>query len=304
MKISARFFGILLISLSIFSDSYAAITINDSHGPQTFTNTPQRIITLSWAIAEDLIELGIEPLAIADIHGYQEWVVRPSLPPQITDVGTRNEPNIERIADLKPDMIIITDQQAELIEHLKKIAPVLYFTAYDSRHNNYEVARHIFLELARLFDRMDVANQKLAALDSHLTHLKNTLAAHFVNKLPPVTCVRFNNTSVLWIYGDNSMPQYALGLLGFQPALPQPATQWGVTQKKVTELGKIKDGIVLHIEPFDQADKLFTTPLWKAMPFVRNGHFAAVKSTWTYGGLVSIQYLAESLAEALLSIKP
>lgn len=305
MEITVKILITLFILLvSFFSSNTFAITVTDSRSTHPFNKTPQRVVALGWTIVENLIELGITPVAVAGKRGYSEWVRHPALPNKLIDVGTRQEPNIERIAELKPDVIIIGDQQSDLIAKLERIAPVLAFNSYRHDHNNYQAARQNFLELASLFQRKPEARQKLAYLDKHLLKLKEKLLSHFNKKLPNITCVRFNNMSVLWVYGDNSMPQFALEMLGFKPALPQPTSQWGVTQKKVIELGKIKTGIVLYIEPFDQAEKLFLTPLWKAMPFVRSKRFAAIAPTWTYGGPMSIQYLAEAMTNALLHIEP
>ncbi|MDO9434583.1 hypothetical protein [Hydrogenophaga sp.] len=59
---------------------------------------------------------------------------------------------------------------------------------------------------------------------------------------------------------------------------------------------------MLHIEPFTQGDKLFGTPLWQAMPFVKAKRFEALPSIWTYGGVFSIERLAESITQALLRL--
>ena len=39
------------------------------------------------------------------------------------------------------------------------------------------------------------------------------------------------------------------------------------------------------------------------MPFVRAGRFASVRSTWTYGGVFSLQYLAEAMVEGIEQLK-
>jgi len=292
------------LAVFLCSINALAITVTDSRGEHHFERVPERVVTLSWSIVESLIELGITPLAMADIDGYKKWVVRPALPETVIDIGTREEPNIERLAELRPDVIIISNGQSDLIGKLEKVAPVLFFDAFNKDHNNYQASRQIFLELAVLFHRVALANGRVASMEARFAELKAALLRHFGGELPKVTCVRFNTTAVLWVYGDNSMPHYALEALGLEPAFPQPATQWGVVQKKLTDLAQIRDGIVLSIEPFDQAEALFSAPLWKAMPFVRANRFASVRSTWTYGGPLSIQYLAESITEALLTIKP
>jgi iron complex transport system substrate-binding protein len=100
------------------------------------------------------------------------------------------------------------------------------------------------------------------------------------------------------------MPAFALEALGLENATPLPPSKWGIAFRKVEELGHIREGIVLHIEPFHEAERLFATPLWQAMPFVREGRFRALPPVWTYGGAMSIGYLAEAIAAVLTGGEP
>ncbi|GGY20137.1 iron-siderophore ABC transporter substrate-binding protein [Paludibacterium paludis] len=263
---------------------------------------PTRVVALSWESAEQLLELGVTPIAVADAGDYQRWVVRPALPGKVLNAGSRLEPNLELLAELKPDLIIISPTLSDLHPRLSRIAPVLLLDSYRADHDNALVARQQFLQLAERFGRERQARVRLAAMDRRFAQLRRQLHAHYGDRLPGVAVIRFANPAVLYLYGDNSMPQYALKQLGISPLWPQAATTWGVTQKKVASLGRLPPGSVLYLEPFDASEKLFNTPLWRAMPFVRNRQFAAVRSTWTYGGVASLQYLAEALSEALLSL--
>ena len=125
--------------------------------------------------------------------------------------------------------------------------------------------------------------------------MRERLRTHYGERLPAVTVIRLSSPTAAFINGPNSMPQHALALLGLQPAMDLAPSPWGITQVPITALGRIKEGVVLHIEPFAQQAQLFASPLWQAMPFVREQRFAAMPSTWTYGGVFSLQYLAEAI---------
>lgn len=295
----------LLLMLLLLGVAHAhAVDVTDSLGRHQFNRPPQRIITLNWAATEQVVELGVTPLAVADAAGYRQWVAQPALPDQVRDVGLRQEPNLENIAELNPDLIITGDQQGDLVARLQQIAPVLHFENFSRDHNNAEAARAGFLQLARALHREAEAVQRLAELDATFAQLRQRLHRHFGDHLPPVAVTRLMDSSHVRVYGDNSMPQYVLERLGIAPALPQPASQWGQVQKKLTDLGALRQGALLYIEPFPGADQLFGTPLWRALPVVRAGQVAAVRPTWTYGGIMSLGYLAENLTDALLSIDP
>lgn len=302
MKMCCRYMvSVFLLLLNVSGVAYA-IDVIDSRGKHTFEKTPERVIALNWGMAENMLELGVTPLGIADISGYQEWVVYPEIPHTVVNVGLRDQPNIELIAKLKPDLIILSDGQSHLISKMENIAPVLYFESFRSNHDNAAIAKQIFLELAKLFDQTQAAQQRLDTMDENLRNWQSQLSKHFKGDLPPVTAVRFNSPTAVLIYGKNSMPEYTLSRLGFVPAYTSQATRYGVTQHKVTDLSAIQQGIVLHIKPFHQSETLFTTPLWQSMPFVQSKQFAGVEPAWVYGGICSIEYLGQHITKALLSI--
>ena len=302
--LNSFFIRLLLLGalLILRPGSAQPITVEDSRGLQTLPGIPQRVIVLDWAATENLIELGITPLAVADTRDYAIWVKQPALPPGVIDVGTRDTPNIERIMQLKPDVIIIGGHQQALLEKLKPIAPVLVFTGYSRDHDNSQAARHIFLTLAQLFDKQATAEQLLAQQDAQLEQWQAQIHAHFDGQPPLVAAVRFNTPALVWVYGDNSMPQYALQRLGLTNALPLPGSQWGGTQQTEVDLAAIGQGVLLHFEPFEQKQQLFATPLWQAMPFVQHNHVGELPSIWTYGGPLSIGYMAQAITEQLLAM--
>lgn len=293
-----------MLCLLASAASSAAAVITDSRGEHEFHAVPERVVALSWSLAEQVLELGITPVGIADVDGYTTWVVQPPIPEGVASLGLRQEPNLERIAELEPDVILVSDDQIGLVPQLERIAPVLHFDSFSAQHDNQERAREIFLELAELFGRQTLAHDKLAELDQRLGRLAEAIRHHFGATPPKVTIVRFLDTARLVIHGDNALPVAALEALGLENGYPLPATRWGITIKRVQDLGRVEDGHILYIEPFEQRDELFSSPLWNAMPFVRDGRVIALPSTWTYGGAMSVGYLADAIAEALLQLPP
>jgi iron complex transport system substrate-binding protein len=49
-----------------------------------------------------------------------------------------------------------------------------------------------------------------------------------------------------------------------------------------------RDEVVLYQQPFAEAGRLFVSPLWQGMPFVRQQRLAAVAPAWSYGGVGSL----------------
>ena len=148
---------ITLLFLMVSHTASAQFVVQDSRGEQVLDSIPQRVVALNWDLAEQLIELGVTPVAITDTAGYREWVVQPALSSDIEDVGTRAEPNFEKIAAVKPDVILVASPQADLIPQLEKIAPVLYFQTYSADHDNSLMAINNFEAIALVLGKEKVA---------------------------------------------------------------------------------------------------------------------------------------------------
>ena len=69
-------------------------------------------------------------------------------------------------------------------------------------------------------------------------------------------------------------------------------------------LAEYEDAAIVHIDPFPEKEALFASPLWQAIPAVSEGRFAVAAPAWTFGNVVSLQVLAERMADALVEIAP
>ncbi|MEZ9820694.1 iron-siderophore ABC transporter substrate-binding protein [Shewanella sp. 10N.286.45.A1] len=284
--------------------SSTTITVVDSRGQHQLPATPIRVAALNWDVAEQVLALGVTPIAMPDINGYREWVMQPKVPDSVMDIGSRVEPNFQRLATLKPDVIIIASPQLDLLPRLEKIAPVLFYQTYSEHHDNARAAIDNFRLIAQLLDRETQAEQRLTQMQHSIATMRQQLAQAYQGKLPTVTTFRFASMTSIYQFGDNSTAQYALSLLGISAAIEQAPTQWGVKQKRLKELRHVGDGIALYFEPFTQQQQLSTSVMWNAFPFVRHHKMNSVKPAWNYGGAVSIEYMAAALTESLLAIAP
>ncbi|WP_051206090.1 iron-siderophore ABC transporter substrate-binding protein [Oceanospirillum maris] len=292
---------IVFLIYMLISPAALALTVKDSLGSQELPAPATRVIALNWGATEEMLELGVTPLGVAEIEGYKTWVAQPVIPETVMDVGTRAEPNIERIAGLKPDLIVIGSMQKNMIARLKPIAPVLYFDNYRADHDNFSAIKESFQQLAVALGKADIAMARLDAQNEKLKQLKQRLNVYFNGQLPKVTVVRFSDAHHVRAYGLNSMPLAALKELGIEPAIAIKNSTWGQVQKPIRDLAYMK-GVLLYLRPLPKEAELFEQPLFRMMPFVAEGRIAPVRSTWTYGGALSISYLAEHFVEALMTL--
>ncbi|MEM7060369.1 MAG: iron-siderophore ABC transporter substrate-binding protein [Pseudomonadota bacterium] len=296
---------IVLVFWAPGSPSFAqTIEIQDRHGTHSFTASPKRVVALTWSLAEQVIELGVTPIGIADVDGYNQWVVQPTVPDGVANTGLRGAPNFERIAELRPDVILLGDRQEAFIPQLERIAPVLQFELFSDTHDNAAVARQTFQTLAKLFDREAEAKARLKALDAKLSELAASVAHAYHAAPPKVSIVRFAGPTAVRAYGGNSMPQAALDALAIDNAWPQPVSKWGFVTRPVTEMGSITDGYVFYIGPLEINEEVLASPLWQAMPIMKDERVDGIDPVWTYGGVFSIGYIAELIAAKLIEAAP
>ncbi|MDA9557942.1 Fe(3+) dicitrate ABC transporter substrate-binding protein [Vibrio sp.] len=116
--------------MALFSLSSLAAdirTVEDEQGTFSITTTPKRIVVLEYSFVDALAAVEISPVGIADDNNPERIIpqVRKLIQPW-TSVGTRSQPSLEVISELKPDLIIADVQRHSAIyDDLKTIAPTL-----------------------------------------------------------------------------------------------------------------------------------------------------------------------------------
>ncbi|RRR54217.1 ferrichrome ABC transporter substrate-binding protein [Streptococcus suis] len=195
--------------VSTFQD----ITIQTSTGETTVPSNPQKIVVLDYGVADSLRALGKEDTIVG--------MPKDSLPTylkdlkdkkEITNVGNLREVNLETVAELEPDLIILSsrtqDQQAEF----EKIAPAIYFETSTSDYLNS--VKTNATELAKLFgdEAVKEAESKLADID---TLVQTAQDKNKDTQLTTLT-VLLNEGSMAGIAPDGRY-SFIYKTLGFQP---------------------------------------------------------------------------------------
>lgn len=280
-----------------------SVTVRDSLGEHTFAAHPKRPVVLQWDILENIVGLGITPVGAADIEPWSAWVVDPALPSGIVSVGTRAEPNLERIAALKPDVILAGPTQTDLLPALQAVAPVLMFENWrkDASENEAETAFRQLNEQARLFGREERAREIREETEKAFARLKEKIEAHF-GFLPEVQVIRLSSLTTCFLYTENSITDFAVRALGLRQAIVKPAENYGLVQVRLRELKHLTDTCVIYARPFALETKLMQSVLWRALPFTRRGRAAAAAPYWSHGGALSVRVTAERITEALLTM--
>ncbi len=270
MKALLLTIGFLCLALpALASGSYE---VTDAFGKHRFDAPPARVVVTDWTLLENLLELGITPVGAPELEAYRRHVQWPALPQDITDIGLRQAPSIKALATLTPELIILGTGQKDLARPFSRISRVAWYKFFSERYRtNGSKARTRFLQIAELFQRTTVAENKLAAMDTRIAELRSLLMNHFGSQLPDVTAARTLSPEKLAVYGPNSLPGHALEQLGLVNARSFKGNAWG--EKELA--ADIAAG---------------------------NGRLLILDGVWPYGGALSVGRIAEAITAGLLEM--
>jgi iron complex transport system substrate-binding protein len=289
-------------------ESAGPVTVQHKRGELTLDKPAKRVVTLEWTYTEDVVALGVQPIGNADNTYYKVYVTNEAaLDDSVTDVGSRSEPNIEAIAALKPDLIIANaDNNSNVYDQLKAIAPTLEFDPYDGDGYNYDKMTTIFNTIATALGKEDKAKEVLSNLDQHYAEAKEKLAAagkenfHFVL----TQAFTYQNAASLRMFSDNSVVAGTLNKIGLvNDWQPDKLENYGFSTVGIESLSKVQDSNFIYITQPD--DDVFGTAMkensvWKGLNFVKEKRtYQLGSTTWTFGGPISSKVLVDGVVEAI-----
>lgn len=260
----------------------------------------QRIVVMEWAALETLLALGHVPVGAADAGGYREWVGEPALPADVAEVGSRQEPNLEEIARLKPDLILSHVHLRPLKEKLAALAPVEEVTFNGAGGDAYATAVEGTRKIGELLGETAEAEALIGSAETTFDEQAAALdAAGLAGR--HVYFVRIIGPNALRIHGPGSIVDTVLSRLGLTNAYEGAVNEWGFSLAEPSALAEDPDAAIVVAGPVsDEAmASVFETPLGRALPAVRADRVYDLPVIWTFGGIPSAKGMAQRIAAAL-----
>ena len=305
MRTGALVFTLLALLAGTVRAPAWALDVRHALGTTTLAQVPERIVVLELTYAETLAALGVAPAGVADLGGYRQWVgVGADRLSGAVDVGTRQEPNLEVIASLEPDLIIGPSfRHAAIYERLSDIAPTVLFEAYpaDSGGQFADMITN-FREIARMVGREEKGGDVLRAMEDDLARGRETLASAGLAGAPVILAQFLPGSPRPRIFTDGSLAAGTLERLGLDNAWPGPAERFGFTTAGIEALAGIEGAHLLHIvQPGDEGfRRLSANPVWSKLDFAANGRVHALPpDTWIFGGPLSVGAMAGRVVRAM-----
>lgn len=298
--------GLCLIAIVVTLPSAPAmaepIVIEHERGTITLDQPAKRVAVTNWAFTETLIALGLDPVAIADPADYRDWVAEPELPEEFSDIGQRGSPNMEALRKAKPDLILISQELEMAYENLSSVAPVMMLSVYGDGTVAFESATSMLRKVAKAIDREEDAEAYLHDVDAQLADYGNRVR----NVLGPngaLTVASFYSEANIGVFGAPSLPGSVLLHMDVPLAYQGPVSKWGFARGGLEIMAPLAKSTLVYTNPIPDviAQKVWSSPIWKVMDFVRNNRVYELPVVWAYGGVPSGLRFARLLTESLES---
>lgn len=256
---------------------------------------PQRVVTLSEIDLDITLALGMAPIGTINGRGQSQLprYLAKVAPSQLVSVGELDNPNLERLIQLQPDLILSGPLKPEMHAVLNQIAPTLVTGQWGSPW------QEVLQRSATILNREAQAHAFLERYRQRVAQIRQQLAAHQGQSL---SIVRWNPKGPSYMYKDAFASRVAQELGLVRPAHQQEA---GHTHSPALSLEALErlDGDWLVIgtlsatgEAVDAMQQATSLPAFRQLGAIRNQHYSAVDgSLWTSvgGPLAAMQVMTD-----------
>jgi iron complex transport system substrate-binding protein len=287
------------------SDGTFPISIENSFGTTVIESKPERVVSIGYTDGDFVLALGVTPVGIRDWYGGKPgglwpWAAESPAAAESIAVLQSEELNLEKIAELEPDVIIAIGSEIEQGEYdtLTQIAPVVAQTDdYVKFGTPWDVAQ---MTIGRA---LGMEAEAAAIVDGVKSQIAEVAAAH-PDWTGKTTNVVIPATDGTWFaYTDQDNRGRLLTELGF--VIPQPIVDLAgdlfYAQGSGEQLSLV-DADLLVYNTFVVADReaVEALPLWSSIPAVADGRSVFLDEqligAMSFGTTLSIPYALEGLA--------
>ncbi|MGG5333152.1 siderophore ABC transporter substrate-binding protein [Enterococcus sp. AZ163] len=185
------------------------LEVTDSNGKITVPKNPKKVVVFDNGSLDTIDALGAGDSIVG--------AATDNLPAYLSDykgidsAGGIKEPDLEKINQMQPDLIIISGRQSDFQDQLKEIAPTMYLEVDTS--DTWNSIKHNVETLGKIFDKESEAKEQLAALETSIKETK-TKAEESKDKALTVLV----NEGQLSAYGKDSRFGIIYDTFGFAEA--------------------------------------------------------------------------------------
>ena len=279
------------------SQTFKEKTIVHDFGTTKLKKVPKRIVILDNLYGEILNPLDITPVGAttgqADSQEFSTLFKKQYKDAKVVSVGWQGNPDLVKIAELKPDLILMTGEQEDLYEELSEIAPTVGYQINTDENWDYHETS---LKVAEIFDKRDEMKKDLDRVDAREAVFAENVKA------------KFGNQKLMYLrVTDNDIRYYAYGHFGYlydTYHFNRAETFNPDDMFQVIDPDKLKDinPDLLIVQADSQElleNKLKNNPVWSSLKAVQNNKVIyADYSTYMLGfGIVSQEAIMKQISD-------
>ncbi|WP_299052100.1 iron-siderophore ABC transporter substrate-binding protein [uncultured Nocardioides sp.] len=266
---------------------------------------PERVVVLEWGQTESVLTLGVEPVGVADVEGYNTWDTAEELDPDTTDVGVRGEPNLDAVFSENPDLVIVEATRGDpIIRQLEEYdVPILVTAAADAEDPIGNMVETFELIGAAL-GREEQAAEEVAAFEDALAEGREAIdAADPENRSFTYVDAYADGANVaIRPFGQGSQTGEIGEELGLENAWTGEVDElYGLGNTDVEGMTAVSDSTLLYTgtESESWLSQLEGNPVWDDLAFVREDRVEEFPAgIWTFGGPKSSIQLIDAYVAA------
>lgn len=279
------------------SQTFKEKTIVHDFGTTELKKAPKRIVILDNLYGEILDPLDITPVGAttgqADSQEFSTLFKKQYKDAKVVSVGWQGNPDLDKIAELKPDLILMTREQEDLYDELSEIAPTVGYQINNDENWDYHETS---LKVAEIFDKRDEMKKDLDRLDAREAVFAENVKA------------KFGDQKLMYLrVTDNDIRYYAYGHFGYlydTYHFNRAETFNPDDMFQVIDPDKLKDInpdlLIVQADSQELLDnKLKNSPVWTSLKAVQNNKVIyADYSTYMLGfGIVSQEAIMKQISD-------
>lgn len=279
------------------SQTFKEKTIVHDFGTTELKKAPKRIVILDNLYGEILDPLDITPVGAttgqADSQEFSTLFKKQYKDAKVVSIGWQGNPDFDKIAELKPDLILMTGEQEDLYDELSEIAPTVGYQINTDENWDYHETS---LKVAEIFDKRDEMKKDLDRVDAREAVFAENVKA------------KFGDQKLMYLrVTDNDIRYYAYGHFGYlydTYHFNRAETFNPDDMLQVIDPDKLKDInpdlLIVQADSQELLDnKLKNTPVWTSLKAVQNNKVIyADYSTYMLGfGIVSQEAIMKQISD-------
>jgi len=284
-------------------------------GETEIEGTPERIVALDWSASENLLAMGIQPIAVADLEGMKKFLKPEGLPPDVVDLGMMQEPNLERISELEPDLIFAEKfSHSNLYDELESIAPtIMYDNAppLDGSPTHLESLEQNIMLVADAANRHDKGTEIVERLHAKYDEAAARIEAAGLKGTKYVAGAvdppyGEYTTFTLRFFDNTFFMSQIISKTGLENAVTEEygLANWGMKQVGLEGLATV-DGPDVHIFYIHAAgqdafeNEWRDNPVWNNLEIAKDGNAHSIGQLYVYGGAKQMEEMVDRIVQEI-----